>query len=100
MQARGWCAGAGFGGPARTAEVKVDGVVVATGVADEARKLAGLHGFSIPFDCSTLSEGNHSVAFACRCVGSSSPPDYELKSSPQCTTAGPPVHVVPCAGDA
>ena len=46
---------------ARTAKAKVDGATVATQTANLTRHIAGLHGFTINFDCAELSAGNHTV---------------------------------------
>jgi len=96
--ASGWCSGANFQGPPRTAEVFVDGIVVGTQLANGPRKIAGLHGFSIQFNCTTLSSGDHKVEMACKCADPSLPPE-PLRAGPngsEICTHGPPARVVQC----
>lgn len=64
--AQGWCSGAGFSGPPRIAEVAVDGHVVASGIADLHRAIAGNHGFTIPFECAPLATGQHNITISCK----------------------------------
>lgn len=48
----GWCSNNGYAGPAKQARLVVDGTtIVATGLANTPRKIAGLHGFILSFDC-------------------------------------------------
>lgn len=95
--ANGWCSGPQYGGPPRTAEVSIDGVVVVASIANLPRKIAGLHGFDITFNCEKLSTGDHEIVIACKCSNPALPPQNisNGNSGPTCTH-GPPVHVVPC----
>jgi GH35 family endo-1,4-beta-xylanase len=94
--ASGWCSGKGHSGPAREFFVRIDNEVVASGVANESRKIAGPHGFSVTFDCAILAQGNHTTTVGCSCANSSK--IQTLKGGSMCT-AGPPTRaVVPCPG--
>lgn len=95
----GWCSGPAFSGAARTAQVTIDGKVIAFGLANASRKLAGPHGFALDFDCAELASGNHTVAVSCRCPNPKYPPVVlgapSGSTNPVCTAASP-LHKVPC----
>ena len=93
--ANGWCSGKQYSGPARDFFVHIDSEVVASGVANESRKIAGLHGFSVTFDCALLAHGNHTTTVGCSCANSAEL--QTLKGGSMCTT-GPPARAVPCPG--
>ena len=95
--ASGWCSGKQHTGPARNFFVHIDSEVVASGVANESREIAGLHGFNVTFDCALLAHGNHTTTVGCSCANSAEL--QTLKGGSACTT-GPPARRVPCPGAA
>lgn len=95
----GWCSSPGFSGAARTVQVTIDAKVVAFGLANVSRKIAGSHGFDLVFDCSELASGRHTVAVSCQCPNPRYPPVLLRPPpggvNPVCTAA-PPLHKAPC----
>jgi hypothetical protein len=91
--ASGWCSGKGYSGPARQVVVSIDGKVVASGVANASRAVAGPHGLDLTFDCSIFAHGNHTATVGCKCYNTAE--IQVLRGGSICTT-GAPARLVPC----
>ena len=90
--ASGWCAGPQFSGPARQAVVRIDGSVVAAGVANESRRIAGPKN-PVTFDRAVLAHGKHTTTVGCKCAKSA---EVQVLRGGTVCTVGPPARVVPC----
>ena len=85
--AEGWISDPNYSGPPLPVRVTLDGVVVATALANVSRQVAGPHGFLVPLGCAAFHEGFHTI----RAFGPASASNdtwVELRGSPKCVQDG------------
>jgi hypothetical protein len=80
----GWCSGPNFSGPPLSVRVILDGTPIANVTASLHRKVAGDHGYQIPFDCAKIASGSHQLLTEAFYKGEW----LQLAGSPMCFKGG------------